>query len=138
VVLGGDDPGAAVRAVLPAGADVAFEALGRPETIELATRVTGPGGTAVLVGMAPPDARPTIDALTITLEERRVIGCWYGSCVPPRDFPRLVDLVLSGALRLDVMIGRTFELDGINDALALFEQGPEARSVICTRSDVRG
>jgi S-(hydroxymethyl)glutathione dehydrogenase/alcohol dehydrogenase len=130
-VLGdGEDPEARVRAVLPGGADHAFEALGRARTIELAARVTGPGGTTVLVGMAAPDARPGIDALTLTLEERRVVGCWYGSCVPPRDFPRLVDLVLSGALRLDVMIGRTFDLDRINDALALFEQGPEARSVI--------
>jgi S-(hydroxymethyl)glutathione dehydrogenase/alcohol dehydrogenase len=130
-VLGASgDPEVAVRRVLPDGADHAFEALGRAQTIELATRVTGPGGTAVLVGMAAPDARPTIDALTITLEERRILGCWYGSCVPPRDFPRLVDLVLSGTLRLDVMIGRTFGLDGINDALALFEHGPEARSVI--------
>ena len=130
-VLGtGNDPEAAVRAVLPGGADHSFEALGRAETIELATRVTCPGGTAVLVGMAAPDARPTIDALTVTVEERTITGCWYGSCVPPRDFPRLVDLVLSGALRLDVMIGRTFDLDGINDALALFERGHEARSVI--------
>jgi S-(hydroxymethyl)glutathione dehydrogenase/alcohol dehydrogenase len=130
VVLGDDDPDAAIRAVLPDGADHAFEALGRAQTIELATRVAGPGGTAVLIGMAAPDARPTIDALTLTLEERRIVGCWYGSCVPPRDFPMLVDLVLSGALRLDAMIGRTFELDGINEALDLFEQGSEARSVI--------
>ena len=130
VLGGGDDPEAAVRAVLPGGTDHSFEALGSSDTIELATRVTAPGGTAVLVGMAAPDARPTIDALTVTVEERRIVGCWYGSCVPPRDFPRLVDLVLSGALRLDVMIGRTFDLDGINDALALFERGAEARSVI--------
>jgi len=130
VLGGGEDPEAAVRAVLSGGADHAFEALGRTRTIELATRVTAPGGTAVLVGMAPPDARPAFDALTLTLEERRIVGCWYGSCVPPRDFPLLVDLVRDSALRLDVMIGRTFALHGINDALALFEQGADARSVI--------
>jgi Zn-dependent alcohol dehydrogenase len=129
-VLAGDDPERAVREVLPAGADAVFEALGRSETIELATRLTAPGGTTVLVGMAPPDARPSIDALTITVQERRIVGCWYGSCVPPRDFPLLVDLVRTGALRLDPMIGRTWALQQINEALALFEGGTEARSVI--------
>jgi len=130
-VLGtGEDPEAAIRDVLPGGADFSFEALGRVATIELATRATAPGGTAVLVGMASPDARAAIDALTLTVQERTITGCWYGSCVPPRDFPRMAELVRAGELRLDAMIGRTFDLDGINEALGLFEQAPEARSVI--------
>jgi Zn-dependent alcohol dehydrogenase len=130
-VLGtGEDPEAAIRDVLPGGADFSFEALGRVATIELATRATAPGGTAVLVGMASPDARPAIDALTLTVQERTITGCWYGSCVPPRDFPRMAELVHAGELRLDAMIGRTFGLDEINEALGLFEQAPEARSVI--------
>jgi S-(hydroxymethyl)glutathione dehydrogenase/alcohol dehydrogenase len=112
------------------GVDVAVECLGHADTIELAVSLTAPGGTAVLVGMAPPEARPGIPALELTYEERTVTGCWYGSCVPPRDFPLLVDLVRSGQLRVDRMIGRTFALDGVNDALALFEHGEDRRSVI--------
>jgi S-(hydroxymethyl)glutathione dehydrogenase/alcohol dehydrogenase len=111
-------------------ADVVAECLGHADTIELAVSLTAPGGTAVLVGMAPPEARPGIPALDMTYGERTVTGCWYGSCVPPRDFPLLVDLVRSGALRVDAMIGRTFALEDINDALALFERGEERRSVI--------
>jgi len=110
--------------------DVVVECLGHADTIELAASLTAPGGTAVLVGMAPPAARPGVPALDMTLEERTVAGCWYGSCVPPRDFPLLIGLVRSGELRLDAMIGRTFALDGINDALALFERGEDRRSVI--------
>jgi S-(hydroxymethyl)glutathione dehydrogenase/alcohol dehydrogenase len=110
--------------------DVAVECLGHADTIELAASLTAPGGTTVLVGMAPPDARPGIPALDVTVEERTVTGCWYGSCVPPRDFPFLVELVRSGALRVDTMIGRTFGLDDINVALGLFERGEDRRSVI--------
>jgi Zn-dependent alcohol dehydrogenase len=110
--------------------DVVLECLGHADTIELAASLTAPGGTTVLVGMAPPEARPGVPALDMTLEERTVTGCWYGSCVPPRDFPMLVDLVRSGALRVDAMIGRTFSLDDVNDALELFEAGGDRRSVL--------
>lgn len=120
------DPAAA----LEGGVDVVIECLGHADTIELAATLTAPGGTTVLVGMAPPDARPGVPALDMTLGERTVAGCWYGSCVPPRDFPMLVDLVRTGLLRVDAMIGRTFPLDGINDALALFDRGEDRRSVL--------
>jgi len=129
-VAGGEGVAERVRDAVGGGADFAFEALGRTETIELATRVTGPGGTAVLVGMAPPEARIPLDALTMVYEERTVTGSWYGSCVPSRDFPMLAGLVASGDLRLGGMIGRRVALEEINDALALFETGEELRTVI--------
>jgi S-(hydroxymethyl)glutathione dehydrogenase/alcohol dehydrogenase len=110
--------------------DVVIECLGHADTIELAASLTAPGGTAVIVGMAPPEERPGIPALELTLGERTVTGSWYGSCVPPRDFPLLADLVRSGALRVDAMIGRTFALEDVNDALVLFEGGGDRRSVI--------
>jgi len=129
-VLGGEGVEERIRDAVGGGADHAFEALGRAQTIELAMAVTGPGGTAVLVGMAPPEARVPLDALTMVYEERTVTGSWYGSCVPPRDFPLLAGLVASGELRLDPLVGRTMPLERINDALALFETGEELRTVI--------
>lgn len=130
LALAEEDAEPAIRAVLPEGADAVIEALGRPSTIELAVRVTAPGGIAVLVGMAPPEARVALDALTMVYQERTVTGSWYGSCVPPRDLPMLAGLVASGALRLDPMIARFRPLDEINEALASFERGEEARTVI--------
>lgn len=112
------------------GAAFAFEALGRPETIGLAARVLAPGGTAVLVGMASPEARVPLDALTVTVQERTVTGSWYGSIVPPRDLPFLADLVARGDLRLDPMIARTCSLDQIGGALSAFERGEDTRWVI--------
>lgn len=129
-VLSSDDVEGDVRDAVGGGAGFAFEALGRPETIELATRVVGPGGTVVLVGMAPPDARVPLDALTVTVEERTISGSWYGSVVPPRDIPLLADLVKRGELRLEPMISRVCSLDEIGDALAAFERGEDARWVI--------
>ena len=119
----------AVRDLAGAGVDHAFEALGRPETIELAIQLPGRGGQAILIGMAPPDARIRLDALTMTLEERAVRGCWYGSCKPLADFPLLVELYRSGRLRLDPLIERC-TLEDVNDAFARMEAGEAARSVI--------
>jgi Zn-dependent alcohol dehydrogenase len=79
--------------------------------------------------MAPPDARIPLDALTLTVEERAVRGCWYGSCVPLRDFPILVDLYRAGRLRLDALITRC-SLEDVNEAFAQIEAGSTARSVI--------
>jgi S-(hydroxymethyl)glutathione dehydrogenase/alcohol dehydrogenase len=130
VVQAGDgDAAAAVREHVPNGVDHAFEALGRPETIELALDLTGRGGQAVLIGMAPPDARVGVDALTMTLEERCVRGSWYGSCVPLRDIPILVDLYRAGQLRLEPLISRC-GLEDVNDAFRRMEAGETARSVI--------
>jgi NDMA-dependent alcohol dehydrogenase len=123
------DAAEAVRDLTGGGVDYAFEAIGRPGTIELALSLTGRGGQAILVGMAPPDARIPLDALTLTLEERGVRGCWYGSTLPARDFPLLIDLYRSGKLRLDPMI-TTCALDDVNDAFERMQAGETARSVI--------
>jgi S-(hydroxymethyl)glutathione dehydrogenase/alcohol dehydrogenase len=129
-ILAGDDVERRVRDALGGGADAAFECLGRPETIELATRVVAPGGIAVLVGMAPPGALVAVPALEVTMQERTLTGSWYGSVVPERDFPLLADLLARGELRLDPLVARTIALDGLGEALARFESGAETRSVI--------
>ncbi len=119
----------AVRSIVPGGVDHAFEALGRLETIETTLVLTGRGGQALLIGMAAPDLRVPLDALTTTLEERCVRGSWYGSCVPLRDLPLLIELYGSGRLRLDPLITRC-TLDDVNDAFRRMEAGETARSVI--------
>jgi S-(hydroxymethyl)glutathione dehydrogenase/alcohol dehydrogenase len=126
----GGEVALALREILPDGADFAFEALGRPETIEAALGVVGKGGTAVLIGMAPPRAKVAISPLTMTLSEHAVKGCWYGSCRPPTDFSRLVDLYSSGALDLDSMVTTRRRLEEVNDAFGAMERGEVARTVI--------
>jgi Zn-dependent alcohol dehydrogenase len=135
LVLTGTDVEERVRTATGGGANYSFECLGRPQTIELAARVIAPGGTAVLIGMAAPDANVHLPALDITTQEKTVTGSWYGSVVPSRDFPMLVGLLADGQLDLSPMIARTIRLDEINDALARFESGEETRSVIVYPND---
>lgn len=123
------DPAAAVRAITGHGVDHAFEVLGRTKTIELALEITGRRGQSVLVGMAAPDARPTFDALSVTVEERAIRGCWYGSCRPAVDFPVLVDLYRAGRIKLGALT-TPIPLSDINDAFDGLRQGRAGRSVV--------
>jgi S-(hydroxymethyl)glutathione dehydrogenase/alcohol dehydrogenase len=118
-----------VVAVTEGGADHVFEVLGRTSTIELALGVTGRRGQTVLVGMAEPEARPTFDALSLTLQERVIRGCWYGSCRPSVDFPILIDLYRAGRIRLDTMT-TSISLSDINEAFDLMRTGRAGRTVV--------
>jgi S-(hydroxymethyl)glutathione dehydrogenase / alcohol dehydrogenase len=123
------DPATAVRELSGGGVDHSFEVVGRRDTIALAMAVTGIGGQAVLVGMAPPGARVTVEPLQLTLGERAVRGSWYGSTRPFRDVPLLIGLLRSGRLQLEPLVTRC-SLDQVNDALATMETASRARSVI--------
>jgi Zn-dependent alcohol dehydrogenase len=119
----------AVRRHAGGGVDCAFEALGRPATIELALELTGRGGQAVLIGMAGPDDRVPIDPLSVTVEERVIRGCWYGSCRPAVDFPVLVDLYRAGRIRLDAMV-EPIGLADLDGAFAALRTGRTGRAVV--------
>ena len=52
-------PGSAIDRLTDGGVDYAFEVVGRPETIRLAWDAIRPGGTAVVVGLAPEGVEAT-------------------------------------------------------------------------------
>ncbi len=117
------------REALAPGVDHVFEAIGRPATIELAAALTGPGGQAILIGMAPVGATASFTPLDLTLGERSIRGSWYGGVVPERDFARLLDLYREGALQIDPLV-RRIALDDINVAFDAIRSGDAIRSVI--------
>lgn len=67
---------AAVRG-LTGGADYAFEALGREETVQQAWASLDVRGQLVLVGLLPGGARITLDAGPF-VSEQSVKGCYFG------------------------------------------------------------
>ena len=56
-----DDVVAAVRSLTDAGVDVAFEATGRAPVVEQAVAMLARAGTAVAIGVPPPDSTVTLD-----------------------------------------------------------------------------
>jgi len=131
-VIDSSQPGVLERVheIVPGGADYVFEALGDATTLDLAVQMTARGGKTVIVGLAEPDTKLVIDPLGLTFEERSIVGCFYGSCVPGRDYPELFALCRSGRLQLSDLVSATCELEGINDAFARMARGEGARTII--------
>ncbi len=112
------------------GADVVIDAVGRPETFQLALYSRDRNGTLVLVGVPTPGASIDLPLLNVFGIGGTVKFCNYGDCLPSRDFPALVDLYQQGRLPLDAFVT---EKIGINDIEAAFEnmqRGNVLRSVV--------
>jgi S-(hydroxymethyl)glutathione dehydrogenase / alcohol dehydrogenase len=127
---GAGDPVEAVRALTGGrGVDYAFEVAGVQETLSAAYELTRRGGTLVMVAvqMAAEFSWKPFDAVR---NEKRVLGCWYGSAEVRRDFPRLIELAATGRLDIAAMVSRRIALDDVNDGLAAIERGEVIRSVI--------
>ena len=126
-----DDPVEAVRALTDGfGADVVIEAVGLPETWRQGFYARDLAGTLVQVGVPTPDM--TIEMPLIDLFGRggALKSSWYGDCLPSRDFPRLIDLYLSGRLDLDGFVTETIGLGDVERAFAKMQRGEVLRSVV--------
>ncbi len=113
------------------GADVAFEVIGMPATIDQTINMTRRGGQAILVGVPRMDVSISIPAfLGLVYQDKIVHGCWYGSSNVNEDVPRLIGLYADGQLKLDELISRRIDLGEVNDAFDAMGTGEVARSVI--------
>lgn len=126
------DPVSAVMALTgQRGADVAFEVVGLPRTIDQTIAMTRRGGQAVLVGLPALDTMVSVPAFFgLVLAGKTITGCWYGSSTARDEVPRLVALYRSGQLRLTELVSQTCELDEVNEALDRLDRGSGARTVI--------
>ena len=118
-----------IAALTGGGVDYAIEAVGRPNTAELAWALLKRGGTATILGMIAPGNMVSIPGPSF-LTGKKLQGSLLGSTRFPIDLPRLVQLYLDGKLDLDTMVAERITLDGVNDALAKLRTGDTVRSVI--------
>ena len=132
-LLAGDDAAeteAALRDLTEGGPDFAFEAIGRPSTVELAISALPVGGMAVLVGMTPIGERAAFEVFPFVDGAKRIIASNYGSAEPSIDFPRYASWTLDGRLPVDRLIDRRISIDEIEDAFVQLRAGRYARQVI--------
>jgi S-(hydroxymethyl)glutathione dehydrogenase/alcohol dehydrogenase len=121
------DPVRAVRAAL-GGVDHAFEVIGRPETIRQAWKAVRPGGSVIVVGVAPRGVDFCLPALDL-LSDKTVRGSYYGSGDPAGDLALLARLALDGRLGLDDVVSHVTDLDGVGAALERLRRGEGARTI---------
>jgi Zn-dependent alcohol dehydrogenase len=131
-ITAGDDIVAKVRDLTARrGADVAFEVVGRQETIRDAIRLTRRGGQTILVGAAGDGVTVSVPAFTgLVLTEKMIRGSLYGSSHVRRDVDRIVRLYESGQIRLDELVSARFAFEEVNEAVAYCASERGARAVV--------
>ena len=131
-VVNARDPDAIqkVKEITNGGVDFGLEMAGSVQAMELAYRITRRGGTTVTAGLPHPDHRWPLQHVNLTAEERTVKGSYVGSCVPPRDMPRYIDLYRRGRLPVDRLMSDHIRLEDINEGFDRLASGHTVRQII--------
>ena len=107
------------------GADVVLEVVGATATIKTAIESARKGGSITLVGNLAPNVEMPLQS--IVTRELSV----YGTCASSGEYPACIDLLASGAIRVDDMITATASLDeGVDWFARLYAGEPGAMKVI--------
>ena len=114
-----------VRRLTGGGVDVAFEAIGKPETIDLAFSLLRKGGRLCVIGYSQePVAISAAKLMYYELEMVGSLGCGGG------EYPEIVELVRRGTLTLEGIVSGTVPLDEINDGFDRLRRGEGVRWVV--------
>ncbi|AIT79841.1 Zn-dependent alcohol dehydrogenase [Novosphingobium pentaromativorans] len=123
------DPVEAVLELTGGGVRHALECVGRGATMSQSIMMVEPGGTATVVGAAPPSDMVNFPAFAL-LRERRLQGSYLGSNRFPIQIPQIIDLYMQGRLELDKMVTMRLALEEINKGFDAMRDGQVARAVI--------
>lgn len=109
------------------GVDVAFEAVGRSETVGIAIDSTRKGGTVTLIGNIAQEVKLPLQKV-VTREIRL-----QGSCAIAGEYPEAIDLISSGKIQVKPLITAVAALeDGPRWFERLHAQEPNLMKVILT------
>lgn len=115
----------AVRALTAGGAEVTFECVGHPATQAQAFGSTRNGGRLVLVGYS---AEPMVlNGGRVMFREMEIVGSLGCRSL---DYPRVIDLVRRGSIRLAELVTGRYGLDQVNEAFDALRAGDGVRSVV--------
>ena len=113
------------------GDGYAFDAAGSARLVEAGLKATRVGGTTVCVGAPSADQSVSISpAVLFLVQEKKLLGCLYGSGNAHREIPMLVSQWRRGALDLEAMVSFTRPLDDINLAFDDLRAGRGIRTVL--------
>ncbi|MCI0513674.1 alcohol dehydrogenase catalytic domain-containing protein [candidate division KSB1 bacterium] len=108
----------AVYAVCPEGVDYIIDASGDPQAIETAIPLVRKGGTLLIFGVCPDQARIQIAPYQIYQKEMKIIA----SKMPPQTLDRSVRLIEAGLIDVDRIVNRTLALSATATAFDMFEK----------------
>lgn len=111
------------------GFDATVDTTGNGMVFQMAVESASATGRTVLAGVLGHEDLVTIDAFRLNMG-LSLVGSHGGNTKPDTDIPRYLNLYESGKLKLKEQITHRFQLDEINDAVALIQKGEVGRCVI--------
>ncbi len=117
-----------VRDLLPGGVGVSVDALGRGSALDTALLSLARRGRHVQVGLLPED--PVVRVSRVVSHELTLLGS-HG--LDARDYPGLVDLVVTGRLRPQDLVTTWIGLDEVPDAMRATARGQAPAGVTMIR-----
>ena len=114
-----------IKKLTGGGADIAFECIGRRETLSAAFDSLRRGGRLCAVGFCTEEVPLAFARLMYhEIEVVGALGC------PTVEYPRLIELVRRGRIQLEPMVTARMPLEDINDALDLLRRGEGLRTIV--------
>jgi propanol-preferring alcohol dehydrogenase len=107
-----------IRKLTGGGAEIAIEAIGKPAVMSEAFGCLRTGGRLVVIGYSHENL--TVKAGKIMFQELEIIGSL--GCRPV-DYPRLIELVRQGKVKVKELVTGRFPLERINEAFDLLREG---------------
>src|SRR5262249_6337215 len=130
VVQGGPDAPKAIRELTEGGVEVAFEAVGLPDTLAQALSCLELGGTGVLIGVPGRGANLNYPMVRLFHGRQQLLTTWGGDALPARDFPLMADWYRRGVLDLDRLVSKKVGLRDVDAAFDDMRRGEGMRQVI--------
>ncbi|MFQ5689260.1 MAG: zinc-binding dehydrogenase [Gemmatimonadota bacterium] len=120
-----DRPDRRIRSLTDGGVDVAFEAIGSPDTIQLAFSFLRKGGRLCVIGYSRQPV--TLSAARLMYYELEIVGslgCGAG------EYPEIMELVRTGRIQLDPIVSGSVPLEEVNEGLDRLRRGDGIRWVV--------
>lgn len=125
----------ATAAVLEAteglGADVVFECTGKTKIMAEAVSMARPGGTVVLFGTST-KTQSEWPFYQMYFKELKILN---SRAAKGEDFPASMDLVASGAVKLEPLVSHTMPMSGLERAMHLIESDADQRLKIILENE---
>lgn len=120
----------AIREIVPAGVDYAFDASGLPSVVEAGLASLGSHGMLGLVGVPPrPEDSLTINLASVITFGHQIKGIIEGDSDLETFIPQMIELHEAGQLPFDRLI-QTFPLSQINEAVRAQNDGRVVKVVL--------
>jgi alcohol dehydrogenase len=112
------------------GVHYAIEATGIPAVVKQALLSTGPGGTAIALGVSNPKQTFELAPFDMLRAERTLRASFMGASVPRRDVPRYIQLWRAGKLPVEKLLSGTIGLEDLNGAFDRLAAGDVVRQMV--------